>query len=378
MANKSTNDEFKMFDGGKGKRANQKLKPYLVLQYLMKYSDENHVISAPDIVGYLQETCGIDAERRSVYKDIEEINKAMLIVEQEIDVEEAEEILADDIDDEEKVIVYDKSKKGFYVRQRHYDFYDIRLLAECVYSAKFLAEGQAKRLANVVCEFVSEAQAQQIRHDAFLTDRVKTNNKGVINNIATINEAMSKEIDGLKHIPEKISFKYLKYSISDLSQQAERRHGATYKVSPFALLINDGNYYLLAFDDYAQDLRTYRVDRMKSVNRTGEPRDGENVFLDIDLKTYTQRVFSMFGGKQERVTIRFINPLLDTVVDRFGTKSIQYSKIDDSHFSITAPVEISDQFFSWICGFGRKAKILYPDKVVSDFREYLDKIRNMY
>ena len=30
----------------------------------------------------------------------------MLIIEQEIDVEEAEEILADDIDDEEKVIVY--------------------------------------------------------------------------------------------------------------------------------------------------------------------------------------------------------------------------------------------------------------------------------
>lgn len=378
MANKPTNDEFKIFDGGRGKKANQKLKPYLVLQYLMKYSDENHVISAPDIVGYLQETCGIDAERRSVYKDIEEINKAMLIVEQEISVEEAEEILADDIDDEEKVIVYDKSKKGFYVRQRHYDFYDIRLLAECVYSAKFLAEGQAKRLADVVCEFVSEEQARQIKHDAFLTDRVKTNNKGVINNIATINDAMSKEIEGVKHTPEKITFKYLKYSISDLSQQAERRHGATYKVSPFALLINDGNYYLLAFDDYAQDLRTYRVDRMKSVNRTGEPRDGENVFLDIDLKTYTQRVFSMFGGKQERVTIRFINPLLDAVVDRFGTKGVQYSKVDDTHFSITAPVEISDQFFSWICGFGRKAKVLYPDKVVSDFKEYLDKIRNMY
>lgn len=46
----------------------------------MKCSDENHVISAPEIVGYLQETCGIGAERRSVYKDIEEINKVMLIV----------------------------------------------------------------------------------------------------------------------------------------------------------------------------------------------------------------------------------------------------------------------------------------------------------
>lgn len=205
-------------------------------------------------------------------------------------------------------IIYDKSKKGFYVRQRHYDPNDIRLLAECVYSAKFLSPGQAERLANVVCEFVSESQAEKIKHDAFLTDRVKTDNKGVLNNISTINDAMSKELDGVKHEPEKITFQYLKHSINDVGQQVERRKGQKYTVSPYKLLINDGNYYLLAFDDYAQDMRTYRVDRMKNVNFTGAPREGKDVFASIDLKTYTKRVFSMFGGQQERVTIRFITP----------------------------------------------------------------------
>jgi predicted DNA-binding transcriptional regulator YafY len=378
MAKNTDTNGFEVFEGGHGKKANQKLKPYLVLQYLMKYSDENNVISAPDLVGYLQETCGIYAERRSIYRDIEEINKALLIIENEIDVHEAEEILAEDTEDNEKTIIYDKSKKGFYVKQRHYDLHDIRLLAECVYSAKFLAEGQAKRLANVVCEFVSEEQAKQITHDAFLTDRVKTNNKSVINNIAEINEAMSAELEGEKHIPEKISFKYLKYSINDLSQQVERRHGAKYVVSPFALLINDGNYYLLAYSDAAQDLRTYRVDRMKDVQLTGEPREGEKAFAAVDLKTYTQRVFSMFGGTQERVTMRFVNPLLDTVVDRFGTKGVQYAKVDDFHFCLTASVEISDQFYGWILGFGNKVKITMPERVVNGFTEYLDKIRNLY
>jgi len=28
-----------------GKKPNQKIKPYVVLQYLLKYSDENHVIT---------------------------------------------------------------------------------------------------------------------------------------------------------------------------------------------------------------------------------------------------------------------------------------------------------------------------------------------
>ena len=378
MATKRNEFGFEEFEGGHGKKANQKLKPYLVLQYLLRQSDENHVVSAENIVGYLQETCGIYAERRSIYRDIEEINKAMLIVEYEIDVHEAEERLEED--EEEKLVIYDKSKKGFYVRQRHYDPHDIRLLAECVYSAKFLSAGQAERLATVVCEFVSEAQAKEIRHDAFLTDRVKTDNKGVLNSISTINDAMSKELDGLRHEPEKISFQYLKYSIKDVGQQVERRKGMKYTVSPYKLLINDGNYYLLAFDDYAQDMRTYRVDRMKGVNRTGEPREGAEAFAAIDLKTYTKRVFSMFGGKQECVVIRFINPLLDAVVDRFGNdkSNVQYAKVDDTHFSVTTQVEISDQFFGWVLGFGKKAKLIGSDKAVEQFRAYLDKVREMY
>lgn len=359
-----------------GKKPNQKLKPYLVLQYLLKNSDENHKVSAPELVSYLQEDCGIYAERRSIYKDIEEINKAMLIVEEGTTAEEAEELLSSE--DADKYVVYDKSKKGFYVRQRHYEYDDIRLLAEAIYSAKFLTEKQSQNLVDVVCEFVSEFQAETIKHDAFLTDRVRTINKSVINNLATINAAMSRDLEGQSHIPEKISFKYLKYSISDLTKQAERRGGAKYTVSPYALLINDGNYYLLAFDDYSKDLRTYRVDRMKDVKPTGAPREGAEAFSAIDLKSYTQRVFGMFGGKQERVQMRFINPLLDAVVDRFGTKGIVYSKVDETHFSVLASVEVSDQFFSWICQFGKKAKIMMPESVVKGFTDYLDKIRSLY
>ena len=367
-----------------GKQTDQKLKPYVVLQYLLKYSDENHPKSAYDIIGYL-ENCGIPAERRSIYRDIEDINRIMLMLQEDIDLEEvdmmiteAEESGDEDEVNELKTILYDKHKKGFYVRQRKFDVEDIRLLAECVYAAKFIAEGQAKRLVDVVCDFVSEDQANRIRHNAFLTDRVKTNNRGVLNNIAAINEAMSRHIDGQPHTPEKITFQYLKYAVGDMNKQVERRKGARYTISPFQLLINDGNYYLLAYDDRYQDMRTYRVDRMKDIRFTGEPRDGEEEFKQIDLRTYTKRVFSMYGGEERLVQIRFINPLLDAVVDRFGTKDVQYAKVDDTHFSVTARVEISDQFFGWILGFGKKAKILYPDAVLDQFRAYMDKIREMY
>ena len=108
-----------------GKQSDQKMKPYLVYEYLMRYSDANHVVSANEVVGYLQE-CGISAERRSIYKDIEEINKALLLTQRDgygiphaKTVEEAEELLQD----KEKTIIYDAHRKGFYVRKRHYKVY---------------------------------------------------------------------------------------------------------------------------------------------------------------------------------------------------------------------------------------------------------------
>ncbi len=360
-----------------GKRPNHKIKPYVILQYLLKNSDINHVQTRKEIIAYLEE-CGIEAERRSVYQDIKEINRVALMLENDCSLDEID---PDEMDDEDKLIIYDEHRKGFYVQphKRKYDLDDIRLLAECVYSAKFIAEGQAKRLVSVVSEMGSDFEAEAIQHDAFLTDRVKTINKSVLNNISTLNTAMSKAVDGQPHVPVKVTFKYLKYSIHDLTQQVERRPGAEYKVNPFRLMINDGNYYLLAIDDKSGQMRNYRVDRMKNVSLTQEKREGDEEFRKIDIRTYAQRTFSMFEGKQAHVTMQFIMPLLDTVIDRFGTgREVQYFAKGEKYFTVTADVKITDQFFGWILGFGRKAAILSPQSVVDEFTAYLDKVRSMY
>ena len=164
MAMKNNDLVLEEFSGNHGKKPNQKLKPYLVQQYLLRNTDEDHLVDAADIIAFLED-CGITAERRSIYRDIEDINKVMWLMENKaddedgIDISAAEKAITADKYDSEKIIVYDRSKKGFYVRQRHYDSRDIRLLAECVYSAKFLSQGQADRLADMVCEFVSKYQA---------------------------------------------------------------------------------------------------------------------------------------------------------------------------------------------------------------------------
>lgn len=357
-----------------GRRPDQKMKPYLVYQYLLKKTDENHFVPASELVEYLQETCGIDAERRSIYKDIDAINRALYIMENDIPMEDIDE---DDFE-ETKVIVYDEHKKGFYVRERHFLASDIRLISECIYSSKYISQDDAERLVDIMREFVSDYEAEEIHTDALVTNRVRTFNKSTLGNITQINDAMSLSLYGDPHTPEKISFQYLRYSINDLKKQVERRHGARYTVSPYKLIINDGNYYLLAYDDYSQDMRTYRVDRMKDIKAIGTPREGKEMFQKIDLQNYMQRTFSMFNGEKEHVILRFRANLLDTAIERFGRTNTLYAKTDDYHFTVSTDVEISNQFFGWICGFGEAIQIMAPSNVKKQFIDYMDGIRRRY
>ena len=364
--------------GNQGRQANQKMKPYLVFQYLMRQSDENHVIHAHDIVAYLENDCGITAERRSIYRDIEEINKALLILEEQCTMQEAEEMLAEDAYGAMKTIVYDKSRNGFYVRQRQYDLDDLRLMAECIYTSKFIPRKEADRLVEVLCGFTSDYQQKQIRHNADVVGRVRISNNAVLKNIPIITDAMSTELDGEKHIPEQISFKYVSHSVSNVRNQVERHSGARVTVSPYHLLINDGFYYLLAYSGARGRILTYRVDRMRDVKLTGIPRAGAEAFDEINLSTLTKQRFSMMQGQESLVTIRFVNPLIDTVVDRLGTDGVQYSQIDENHFTVTAKLEVGSMFYGWLLGFGKGAKLLAPDTEVEKFASYIEDVRKMY
>ena len=368
---------------GSGKRNNHKMKPFYVYDYLMRETDATHVASAKMISAYLLENYGIQSESRSIYKDIEEINIAMLLTLRDAygepkvaSFERAKELLKDD---KNKTIIYDEHRKGYYVRKRHYKLDDIRILAECVYSAKFIDEKRAKRLVNVVCDLTSEHNAKTIRRDSMLLDRVKTENVAIYDIVNKISAAMStKIVKKVAHIPEKIKFKYMSYTLQNGVKHTERRKGEWYMVSPYKLLISDGNYYLMGYDDKTHKLMNYRVDRMKDVELTGEERSGEEKFKALNMESYLKEHFSMYQGDQEHVKIRAKNFMLDTFVDRFGTRDVIYAKDDDEYFTAIVNVAVSDQFFGWLCGLGRRVQIISPPSVVERYKKHLDKLRAMY
>jgi predicted DNA-binding transcriptional regulator YafY len=50
----------------------------------------------------------------------------------------------------------------------------------------------------------------------------------------------------------------------------------------------------------------------------------------------------------------------------------------DSTFCLTADVQIAPTFWGWFFQFGKKAKILAPDNVIEQAKEYLEEISESY
>lgn len=75
-----------------GKRDDQKMKPYLVLQFLLKNSDQDNPKTAKQIIAFLKEG-GLTAERRYIYKDIQDINLVEIIKREECTVQDAKRFI---------------------------------------------------------------------------------------------------------------------------------------------------------------------------------------------------------------------------------------------------------------------------------------------
>ena len=89
-------------------------------------------------------------------------------------------------------------------------------------------------------------------------------NESVYYNVDEISDAISRD--------RQIRFHYFEYTIS--KQRRYRKEGAFYVVSPLALMWDNENYYLLAWDAKAALRKHYRVDKMTDISALEVPREG--------------------------------------------------------------------------------------------------------
>ncbi len=346
------------------KNENQLNKAIAIFQLLLSQTDDEHVLKTLDLANLLYDTFGIEAEERSVLRNLNQLRD--LFDTPVEDVNNAEDIQF------RYGVDYDarNSKKGWHIIERPFSQSDVLFLIECINSSKSISDATARKLKELIASQRSSFEKEELldKESIYTIGRSRTDNNKLLRILEMIDSAIKSN--------HKISFKYKNYRfVNGKIQKVDRRQGKTYLISPYKALMNDSNYYLLGVNE-KNYLIPYRIDRMEEIEEAQEQREGMELFKQINLATYTKEIFNMFSGKREYVSIRFTNDLLTAIVDRFGEKEIK--QIDDEFFLLQTHVLVSDQFFSWLCGFKKKAKILSPAHVQEEFKTFINDIKIIY
>ena len=244
---------------------------------------------------------------------------------------------------------------------------ELKLLVDSVQSAKFITAKKSSELIKKLEGLASRYEASKLHRQVFVAGRVKTMNESIYYNVDRIQTVIGEN--------SKITFQYFQWNVE---KKMELRHdGAVYKVSPWALSWNDGNYYLIAYDGEKGIIKHFRVDKMLHIELNGEKREGEQVFQSFDMAAYARKMFGMYGGKEERVRLECENSFAGVIIDRFG-KDVTLNRLDDTHFFVNVEAAVSRQFLSWVIGLGEGVKITGPESVVARMKDEIRRLMRQY
>ncbi|MGN0331717.1 MAG: helix-turn-helix transcriptional regulator [Lachnospiraceae bacterium] len=329
------------------KSYNQKLKILCLMDFLLRETDSEHVVSMKQILEEMEKN-GIPAARKSVYNDL------FMLKEYGMDIE------------------YRKEKpEGYFLASRTFELPELKLLVDAVQASRFITEKKSRSLIGKIEGLSSRYEAGCLQRQVYVADRVKTMNESIYYNVDKIYSAISEDA--------KISFQYMRWTVTGKQEKklSLLGNGKDYEISPWALSWTQDNYYLIGYDSKSDLIKHFRVDKMDDIDILDERREGKEKFGNFDLAEYSKKMFGMFSGEEEIVRIRFPENLLGVIVDRFG-KEVPIREDEKGYYIARIKVFVSEQFFGWLTGLGKSVIILSPENVRREYQSFLEAILKVY
>ena len=183
--------------------AKGKMKMLYLVQIFMQETDDEHMLTLQEIIARLN-AMDIKVDRKTLYADFEELRQFGL-----------------DIISEQRA-----KNTYYYLGVREFELPELKLLVDCVQSARFITTRKSRELISKLEKLASRYQAAQLNRQVFISGRVKAMNESIYYNIDKLHSAINSDVQ--------ISFQYAQWT---LDKQFElRRGGAWYTVSPWALI----------------------------------------------------------------------------------------------------------------------------------------------
>ena len=314
------------------KSDNQKTKILYILDYLNRYSREDHPIRAAELMQMLQNQHNISCDRKTVYSDIAALQNYGV-----------------------DIVSLPGKNGGYFIANRNFELPELKLLIDAVQSSRFLTEKKSRELIEKLCKECSVHDATLMRRDILVSGRVKSMNETIYYSVDTIQEAIARN--------RQISFRYFDWGLDGKRKYRDKPYAA----SPYGLCQDNENCYLLAYSE-RYGVTSYRVDRMAEIRLTEEPRIPCPELTGKALTQYANRLFQMYQGQETQVKLRFRRRFVNAIIDKFGRDVLLIPDGED-HFVFTVNVAVSPMFLSWVIGFGSDARILHPQSVIDQCRQ---------
>ena len=309
------------------KSSNQKLKLLYLAKIFMENTDATHALTVKELSEALA-AYEISAERKSLYDDMELLRVFGL-----------------------EICMQRDKQVRYYAGAHTFELAELKLLVDAVQSSKFITEKKSNSLIRKLESLASKYEAAQLHRQVTVSNRLKASNEEIFGNVDMIHRAISEN--------RRICFKYFEWNVE--KKRVLRKDGAIYRISPWALLWDDENYYMVGYDSESSMIKHYRVDKMLELYMDRSLREGKDIFERIDMTQYSKQVFGMYGGELCNVRLSCDKSMAGVVIDRFGTDIVIANHGD--RFEFTVKVMLSPTFYSWVLGFGNKICVVSPEYV---------------
>lgn len=320
-------------------KADSTQRPYYVYLLLNDLTDEDHPLTTREILELLSSRYGIEANRKNIPRDVELLQKLNVDVEMEKQT---------------------GRPTTYRLLSRAFEAAEVKLLIDAVHSSMFLTEKKSKALTRKLLRLVGGRAAEDVSQALVDNEMLKHDNENIIYIIDRLIDAILRR--------RQIAFSYFHYDI--LKRRAPDNGGRPYLVSPYALVWNRDNYYLIAWSEAHGGFHNFRVERMGEVPTVLEA-EIRPLPEDFDLEKYKRTMFQMYNSALSTVELRCDASVMGAMVDRFGLE-VETRPLDGRSFLLRAEVPVNHIFYSWVFGFGGKVTILGPEDVARGYAAMLE------
>ncbi|MFP6641431.1 MAG: YafY family protein [Myxococcota bacterium] len=129
------------------------------------------------------------------------------------------------------------------------------------------------------------------------------------------------------------------------------------ELDPYQVWYRAGGLYIIGFDHRSGEIRTFAVDRIRQLRRTGSRFE---VQAGFDFDVWTAANFGVVGGPASQVRIRFDKTRANEIRERTWHRSQKLVERPDGSLELTMEVGGDNELASWILSFGEEAEVIEP------------------